>query len=262
MSTPAERRDDVPGSFFIASRINLQDRKQQMQKDIERLLKKKSSETINDSTILRMLRIVGELLSLLFIRNSDIKQKLMNINKKLKRIDSSTFKTKADIGTYATAVKGGRVDEAEKTQNARRELVVETKQQKILTKFKRRKTLMMKINSEEKKALIRHLSIKNLMQKLITMKKKKRDVLSMRRLFSENLKLLASFEEIRTRMKRDLTLMNDITSSTTTMRRTYVVLAHDVRLSSVNTLNQKAAIEKIVRQNSTLHKNLDILRVA
>ncbi len=233
-----------------------------MQKNIKRLLKKKSSETINDSTTLRMLKIVDELLSLLFIRNSDIKQKVMNINKKLKRIDSSTFKTKTDIDTYAIAVKKKRFDEAEKTQNARRRLVVETKQQKILTKFKRKKTLMMKINSEEKKALIRHLFIKNLMQKLITMKKKKKNVLSMRRLFSEDLKLLASFEEIRTRMKKDLTLMNDIISSTTTMRRTYVVLAHDVRLSSVNTFNQKATIEKIVKQNNTLHKNLDILRVA
>ncbi len=208
-----------------------------MQKDIKRLLKEKSFETINDSTTLRMLRIVDELLSLLFIRNSDIKQKLMNINKKLKRIDSSTFKTKTDIDTYAIAVKKRRFDEAEKTQSARRELVAKTKQQKILTKFKRRKTLMMKINSEEKKAFIRHLFIKNLMQKLITMKKKKKNVFLMRRLLSENLKLLANFEEIRTRMKRDLTLMNDIISSTTTMRRTYVVLAHDVRLSSVNTLN-------------------------
>jgi hypothetical protein len=144
-----------------------------MQKDIERLLKEKSFETINDSTTLRMLRVVDELLSLLFIRNSDIKQKLMNINKKLKRIDSSTFKTKTDIDTYAIAVKRKRFDEAEKTQNARRELVAKAKQQKIFTKFKRRKTLMMKINSEKKKAFIRHLFIKNLMQKLITMKKKK-----------------------------------------------------------------------------------------
>ncbi len=233
-----------------------------MQKDIKRLLKKKSFETINDSTTLRMLKIVDELLSLLFIRDSDIKQKLMNINKKLKRIDSSTFKTKTDIDTYAIAVKRERFDEAEKTQNARRRLVAKTKQQKILTKFKRRKTLMMKINNEEKKALIRHLSIKNLMQKLITMKKKKKNVFSMRRLLNEDLKLLASFEEIRTRMKKDLTLMNDITSSTTTMKKTYVVLTHDVRLSSVNTLNQKTTIEKIVRQNNTLHKNLNILRVA
>jgi hypothetical protein len=211
--------------------------------------------------ILRMLKIVDELLSLLFIKNSDIKQKLMNINKKLKRIDSNTFKIKTDINTYTIAVKKRRFDEIKKTQNARRELVVETKQQKIFTKFKRRKTLMMKINSEEKKAFIRHLFIKNLMQKLITMKKKKKNVLSMRRLFSEDLKLLANFEEIRTRMKKNLTLMNDIISSTTTMKRTYVALTHDVRLNSVNTFNQKATIEKIVKQNSTLHKNLNILRV-
>jgi hypothetical protein len=124
-----------------------------MQKDIKRLLKEKNSETINDSTILRMFKIVDELLFLLFIRNNDIKQKLMNINKKLKRIDNNTFKTKTDIDTYAIAVKEKRFEEVEKTQNARRRLVAKTKQQKILTKFKRRKTLMMKINSEKKKRL-------------------------------------------------------------------------------------------------------------
>jgi hypothetical protein len=47
-----------------------------------------------------------------------------------------------------------------------------------------------------------------------------------------------------------------------TMKRTYVVLTYDVRLSSVNTLNQKTTIEKIIKQNSTLHKSLNILRVA
>jgi predicted small secreted protein len=101
-----------------------------MQKDIKRLLKKKSFKTINDSTTLRMLKIVDELLSLLFLKNSDIKQKLMNINKKLKRIDNNTFKTKTNIDTYAIAVKRERFDEAEKTQNARRELVAKAKQQK------------------------------------------------------------------------------------------------------------------------------------
>jgi mevalonate kinase len=134
------------------------------------------------------------------------------------------------------AIKKKRFDEIEKTQNARREFVAKTKQQKIFTKFKRKKILMMKINNEKKKTFIRHLFIKNLMQKLIIMKKK-RNVLSIRRLFSENLKLLASFEEIKTCMKKNLTLMNDIISSTTTMKRTYVVLTHDVRLSSVNTFN-------------------------
>ncbi len=36
----------------------------------------------------------------------------------------------------------------------------------------------MKINNEEKKTFIRHLFIKNLMQKLITMKKKERRALN------------------------------------------------------------------------------------
>jgi hypothetical protein len=60
-------------------------------------------------------------------------------------------------------------------QNARRKLVAKAKQQKIFTKFKRKKTLIMKINNEKKKALIRRLFIKNFMQKLITMKKKKKE---------------------------------------------------------------------------------------
>jgi predicted small secreted protein len=75
-----------------------------------------------------MFRIVAELLFLLFIRNSDIKQKLMNINKKLKRIDNNIFKTKTNIDTYAIAVKKERFEKIEKTQNARREFVAKTKQ--------------------------------------------------------------------------------------------------------------------------------------
>ncbi len=55
--------------------------------------------------------------------------------------------------------------------------------------------------------------------------------------------------------------MNDIILSTTMIKRIYVVLTHDVRLNNVNTFNQKTTIEKIIRHNNTLHKNLNILRV-
>jgi hypothetical protein len=110
-----------------------------MQKNIKKLLKEKSFKTINDSTTLRMLKIVDELFFLLFIKDSDIKQKLMNINKKLKRIDNNTFKTKTNIDTYAIAIKMKRFEKAEKTQNARRRRVVKAKQQKILTKIKQKK---------------------------------------------------------------------------------------------------------------------------
>ncbi len=76
-----------------------------MQKNIKKLLKEKNFETINDSTILRMFKIVNKLFFLLFIKNNDIKQKLMNINKKLKRIDNNIFKIKTNIEIYVNAIK-------------------------------------------------------------------------------------------------------------------------------------------------------------
>jgi hypothetical protein len=72
------------------------------------------------------------------------------------------------------------------------------------------------------------------------------DILSIRRLLSGDLKLLARFEKARERMKQDKELLHDITFSTTTMRRIYVVLTHDVRMNNVNTFNQQKVINEIV----------------
>jgi hypothetical protein len=83
----------------------LQSRKIQMQNDINKLLSEKFSKTINNSTSLRLLRIVDQLLSLLFVEEDDIRQKLININKKLERIESSTIKTKTNVESYATTIK-------------------------------------------------------------------------------------------------------------------------------------------------------------
>jgi hypothetical protein len=105
MSTSIERRSDVSRTLFAASRMFLQSRKFQMQNDIDKLLNEKFSKTINDSTSLRLLRVVDQLLSLLFVEKSDIRQKLTNINKKLKRIESNTIKTKTNVESYATAIK-------------------------------------------------------------------------------------------------------------------------------------------------------------
>jgi hypothetical protein len=91
--------------------------------------------------------------------------------------------------------------------------------------------------------------------------KKERDILSIKRLLSDDLKLFARFEKTRKRMKQDKELLYDITSLTTTMRRTYVVLTHNVRMSNVNTFNQQKIINQIVKQNNNLHKDLNIVRI-
>jgi hypothetical protein len=100
--------------------MNLQSRKMQMQNDIEKLLSDKFSETINDSTALRLLKAVTQLLSLLFIRESDMRQKLININKKLERIESNIFKTKTNIEIYAIAIKIENLTDVDVTTITRR----------------------------------------------------------------------------------------------------------------------------------------------
>ncbi len=214
----------------------------QMQDDIEKLLSDKFSETISDSTALRLLRAMTQLLSLLFTRKSDMRQKLININRKLERIKSNIFKTKTNMKIYAIAIKIENLTNANVTTTTRRDLNVSTTQQKIFTKIRRKKTMMIKINNEAKKIIIRIMIIKDLMQKLKTIEKKERDILSIKRLLSDDLKLLARFEKTKERMKQDKKLLHDITLSTTAMRRTYVVLTHDVRMSNVNTFNQQTII--------------------
>jgi hypothetical protein len=220
MSTSTKRRDVVSKTSLIASRMNLQSRKTQMQNDIEKLLSDKFSETINDSTALRLLKAVAQLLSLLFTKESDMRQKLININRKLERIENNIFKTKTNIKTYAVAIKIESLTDVDVTTTARRNLNVFTTQQKTFTKIKKKKTMMIKINNETKKTIIRIMIIKDLMQKLKTIEKKEKDVLSIKRLFNDDLKLLARFEKTRKKMKQDRELLYNITSSTTTMRRT------------------------------------------
>jgi hypothetical protein len=62
-------------------------------------------------------------------------------------------------------------------------------------------------------------------------------------------------------MKQDKEFLHNITFSTTAMRRIYVVLTHDVRMNNINTFNQQKIINQIVKRNSSLHKNLNIVRI-
>jgi hypothetical protein len=168
---------------------------------------------------------------------------------------------KTNIKIYAIVVKIESLTNVDSTTTARRNSNVFTTQQKTFIEIRKKKTMMIKINNETKKTIIRIMIIKHLMQKLKTIKKKKKDILSIKRLFSDDLKLLARFEKAKERMKQDNEFLYDITSSTTTMRRIYVVLTHDVRMNNVNTFNQQKIINQIVKQNSSLHENLNIVRI-
>ncbi len=213
-----------------------------MQNDIKKLLSDKFSKTINDLTALRLLKAIIELLSLLFTKKNDMRQKLININKKLERIENNIFKTKTNIEIYAIVVKIESLTNVDSTTITRRDSDIFTTQQKTFIEIRKKKTMMIKINKKIKKIIIRIMIIKDLIQKLKTIEKKEKDILSIKCLFNDDLKLFTRFEKTRKRMKQNKEFLYDITSSTTTMRRIYVVLTHDVRMNNVNTFNQQKII--------------------
>ena len=55
--------------------------------------------------------------------------------------------------------------------------------------------------------------------------------------------------------------MHDITLSAMIVQRTYVVMTHEMRINSVDTMNQKTIIDHIIKQNVILHKDINIMRV-
>ncbi len=121
---------------------------------------------------------------------------------------------------------------------------------------------MIKINDVIEKTLFRSMIIKDLMQKLTIVKKRKENILSMKRLFNDDLKLLTSTKKTKKRMKKNRALTYNISFFATTMRQTYVVLAHDMCMRIINVVNQQKIINYIVKQNLHLHKNMNIVKIA
>ncbi len=91
--------------------------------------------------------------------------------------------------------------------------------------------------------------------------KHKENVLIIKRLFNENIKILTRSTKTKQRLKQNKTLLKDVASTTFLSRRIFEIMIHDVRMTSINTQIQQTAIKHIVRQNESMHSNLKITRV-
>jgi hypothetical protein len=131
---------------------------------------------------------------------------------------------------------------------------MKTNLQKTFHEIRRKKTMIIKINDVIKKTLFHLMIIKDSMQKLTIMKKRKENILSVKLLLSDDLKLLTNTKKAKKRIKKDRALTYNISFSTTTIRQTYVVLTHDMSMKIINVLNQQKVIIYIVKQNLNLHK--------
>jgi hypothetical protein len=134
-------------------------------------------------------------------------------------------------------------------------------QQRQLKKIKRERRVIFKIREQKKRENLRVLSTKELMKRLQRAEKTKSDVLTTRRLSSENVKMMTKTKKIKKRVIINEILAKNIASSTYIMRKTFEMLTHDVRVVDVQTINQQKTIRKIEKQNEALHSRLKIVRL-
>jgi hypothetical protein len=134
-------------------------------------------------------------------------------------------------------------------------------QQKQLKKAKREKTLIFKIKEQSEKNNLRTLFVKKLIKRLQRIEKIKKNVMTTRRFFNENVKLITRSKKAKNRLTINNSLMKNVASSAYAMSRIFEILTHEVCVIDVQTNNQQKIIRRIEKQNEILHSNLRIAKV-
>jgi hypothetical protein len=214
---------------------------------------------IESSLQLSLFRRVIVLLSTLIVKKA-MNVKLRKMNKRFKSIEQNINKTTTAIESYAATTKtSSRFEEDATTIELAK--FINLNQQRQLNELKKSKTLIYKIKKEDEKTNIRTLFIKKLIKRIMRIEKHKKDVLTIRRLFNEDIEILTRSTKTKQRLKQNKTLFKNVASTTFLSRRIFEVMIHDVKMTSINTQNQQTAIKHIVRQNASMHSNLKIARV-
>jgi malonyl CoA-acyl carrier protein transacylase len=78
----------------------------------------------------------------------------------------------------------------------------------------------------------------------------------------QNLKLLINTKKTKKRTKKNRALTYNINFFSSTMRKIYVVITHNMRMKIINVINQQKIINYIVKQNYNLRKNMNIMKIA
>jgi FKBP-type peptidyl-prolyl cis-trans isomerase (trigger factor) len=259
MSSLDRRRDNVARTQNARTNSSLSSRKDQIEKEIQTLLRGKTANMIDSSLQLSLLRRVAVLLPALIVEKT-IDAELREMNKRLRNIEQNISKTTTAIEFYAAAAKiESRIEENATTTRLAK--FNNLNQQRQLNELKKNKTLIYKIRKKNEKTKIRALFSKKLMKRIIRAEEQKNDVLTIRRLSSENIEILTRSVKTKQRLKQNKTLFKDIAMTTSLSRRTFEVMIHGVRIASINTRNQQKTIAHIIRQNASMHSNLKIARV-
>ncbi len=259
MPTLMRRRDEFTKIRIALKEIFLKSRKEHLIKKIINLLRDKSFDEIDAFESLSLLQRVDVLLSTFIVKNQ-IFLALKEMNIRLNNLERNIAKITSTLFIYAIVTKTKSMQSVEFTI-----VIIATynniNQQRQLKKIKRERRMIFKIREQKKRENLRMLSTKELMKRLQRAEKTKSDVLTTRRLSSEDVKMMTRTKKIKKRVIISEIFAKSIASSTYIMRRTFEMLTHDVRVVDVQTINQQKTIRRIEKQNEALHSKLKIVRI-
>ncbi len=105
------------------------------------------------------------------------------------------------------------------------------------------------------------LFVKKLIERLQRAEKIKKNVMTTKRFFNENVKLITRSKKVKNRLIINNSLMKNVASSAYATSKIFEILIHEMRMIDVQTSNQQKIIRRIEKQNETLHSSLRIARI-
>ncbi len=260
MSSFMRRRDVFTKMRTTLKEFSLKSRKEHFINEINNLLRNRFTDEIDVSASLSLLQRVDVLLSTLIVKKQ-ISLTLKKINIKLNHIERNTAKIIITLIFYVVSTK----------TNAQREIDATTKtiiasynnnnQQRQLKKVKKEKTLIFKIKKQSEKNNLRRFFVKELIKRLQRVKKIKKNVMTTKHFFNEDVKLITRSKKVKNRLIINNSLMKNVASSAYAMSRIFEILIYEVQIIDVQTSNQQKIIRRIEKQNEILHSNLRIARI-
>jgi hypothetical protein len=186
---------------------------------------------------------------------------LKEINIRLNNIERNTAKIFIILIFYVVATKTSAQREIDVTTTTIIASYNNINQQKQLKKVKKEKTLIFKIKKQSEKNNLRMLFVKKLIERLQRAEKIKKNVMTTKRFFNENVKLITRSKKVKNRLIINNSLMKNVASSAYATSKIFEILIHEMRMIDVQTSNQQKIIRRIEKQNETLHSSLRIARI-
>jgi hypothetical protein len=105
------------------------------------------------------------------------------------------------------------------------------------------------------------LFVKKLIERLQQIEKINKNIMTTKRFFNENVKLITRSKKIKNRLIINNSLMKNVASSTYAMSRIFKILIYEMRMIDVQMNNQQKIIRRIEKQNEILYSSLRIAKI-